>query len=287
MIGFHTNKKNILKFSDKYKSFQIFTTNPRNSKESSISQDEMNQYKQDIILNNIYLVGHFRYTFNLGQINKDLIKIASSDIDIIYNMGGSGCVFHTGNYLKLSVEKSEEIMYQNIKKIIDNTKTEGKFILETSAGEGTSIFTTLESFGKLYKKFDNNYKNKIKFCIDTCHIFAAGYDIDTLDGLIQYITTFHNLIGWQNLEVIHLNDSKTKYNSKKDRHENLESGFIWKDNNESLIALIQIAKFTNIPIILETPDIKNNNFNNLDRIIEYANLNISDNINELINLLKN
>jgi deoxyribonuclease-4 len=284
MIGFHTNKKNINNFSDKYNAFQIFTTNPRSSYKSTISNSEMNKYNLFNKQNNIYLVGHFRYTFNLGQIDKkEIINVASNDIDIIYNMGGCGCVFHTGNFLKLSVQQSEDNMYNNIINIIDNTSTNGKFILETSAGEGTSICTSLDSLANFYNRFNDNYKKRIKICIDTCHIFASGYDISTIKGLFDFFLKFHQKIGWQHLELFHLNDSKTICNSKKDRHENLESGFIWNHNNDSLIALIQIAKITNIPIILETPDIKNNNFINIDKIIQYSKLNINKNVTNFIN----
>ncbi len=286
-IGFHTNKKNINKLSKKYNAFQIFLTNPRSSYKSKITDDEILEYKKMILKNNIYLIGHFRYTFNLGQNNPNLINVASNDIDIISNMGGSGVVFHTGNHLKLSIIESEDIMYNNIIKIIDNLTTNGKFILETSAGEGTSILTTLETLSKFYNRFNNNYKKKIKFCIDTCHIFAAGYDISTYDNMIKYILDFHNKIGWNNLDVIHLNDSKSICNSKKDRHENIEFGEIWNKNNKSLIILLQIAKLTNKSIIFETPDIKTNNYINVDKVINYTNINISNDITNIINLLNN
>jgi endonuclease IV len=101
-----------------------------------------------------------------------------------------------------------------------------------------------------------NHKNKkisekFGICVDTCHIYSAGYDINKTKDVIKYIKDFDKYIGLKNLKVLHLNNSKTELNSNKDRHDNLEHGHI---NIEGLKEFIKLCFKLDIPIILETPD---------------------------------
>jgi deoxyribonuclease-4 len=123
-----------------------------------------------------------------------------------------------------------------------------KILLETTAGQGTNLgykFEQLAGIRRLVKK-----KSKIGFCLDTAHIFAAGYDLRTKSVYDKTISEFDKILGLKNLFVIHINDSKKDLGSRVDRHEHIGKGFLGKDvfrfflNDKRLIS---------IPKILETP----------------------------------
>lgn len=128
--------------------------------------------------------------------------------------------------------------------------TKSIIIFETGAGQGKEICTSLFDLGDLRNRFTESEKSRIKFCIDTCHIFAAGYDIgdehyvEMLDELIE------TCLGWNNVIAIHLNDSKCKLNSRKDRHADIGSGMI---KLKGFKKFIKICAKRNIPMCLETP----------------------------------
>jgi deoxyribonuclease-4 len=98
-------------------------------------------------------------------------------------------------------------------------------------------------------------KDRIRICVDTCHIFSAGYDISDKNKVKEIFLKLENLFGLKNIGLIHLNDSKNELGSKLDRHANLFEGHItnFGKNNEGLISIISFAKKTNIPFVLETP----------------------------------
>lgn len=117
---------------------------------------------------------------------------------------------------------------------------------------------------KLYNSLEKH--SKIKFCIDTCHIFASGYDIRTIQGFDEFIRKFDNLIGIQNIQLIHLNDSKNPLNSGVDRHETLGNGYIFKDNLDTLKYILNFAIKNNISMITETDSFIEDEYSYLSKL---------------------
>jgi len=174
-------------------------------------------------------------------------------------MGIEGIVLHFGNYLQLSEKKAEKNMVKSLKDILKNTsKTSPPILLETSSGEGTLIGKSIDAMKRIYDGLNKSEQKRIGFCIDTCHIFVAGYDLRKKNAFKEYIKEFDKKIGKNKIKLIHLNDSKTPFNERNDRHEGLTKGYIFnKDlggNLESLCEIINISEKENIPIILETHD---------------------------------
>ena len=119
-------------------------------------------------------------------------------------------------------------------------------LLETMAGKGTEIGRNFEEIAQIISRV--NLKDKMGVCLDTCHIYDAGYDIvDNLDGVLD---EFDRIIGLDRLKAIHLNDSKNPYKSHKDRHEKIGEGFI---GLEAVTRIINHPKLKGIPFFLETP----------------------------------
>lgn len=242
---------------------QIFISNPMSIKYNlKYTDSDCKKIKQKLLDTNSKLVIHLPYVINLSKPISNLedawwIKMICTQLEISSKMGSIGCVVHVGKYLDLTELEGIENMYNALMFIItyiikNNLNT--FIILETAAGQGTELITTknnsLEEFSAFYNKFSDLEKKHLRICVDTCHIFAAGFDISTNDKVKIFFDDFHRLIGIKYLSLIHLNDSKSNCGSCVDRHENLGIG---KIGLEGLRNFIRYASYYKIPIILETP----------------------------------
>jgi len=213
---------------------------------------------------NSKIVIHLPYTINLAkpldisQLETKTIKIIIRQLEISHLIGSIGCVVHVGKYTNQTEIEGLENMYKSFRLIIDyiiNNNLDTYIILETSAGQGTELLATknnsLNDLAQFYNKFSSNDKKYIKLCVDTCHIFAAGYDIRRKEMVKTFFDQWHEAIGLENLALIHLNDSKKICGSCVDRHESLGKGCI---GIEGLRHFIRYGIYYKIPIILETPN---------------------------------
>jgi deoxyribonuclease-4 len=196
---------------------------------------------------------HAPYILNFAhEFNKNSWSITSllDHLNICSKMGALGVVVHTGKYMHLDKSEAIENMYQNLKYCLDNSPDNTNILLETPCGQGTELGGRLEEFRIIYNKFSKEDKKRLKICVDTCHVFAAGYDLSEPDKVKTFIKTFDTLIGWKHVGLIHLNDSRTVLNSNLDRHELLDEGHI---KLKGLSVIIKFAYNAGIPLILETP----------------------------------
>ena len=144
------------------------------------------------------------------------------------------------------VEKGIELIVNHLNRILDPTQ-KTIVLLETMAGKGSEVGRTFEEIAAIIKGV--RIKNKIGVCLDTCHIYDAGYDIvNDLDGVIE---EFDRVIGLEKLYAIHINDSKNPFKSHKDRHEKIGEGSIGLD---TFIKIINHPKLKHLPFYLETPN---------------------------------
>ncbi len=258
MYGLHIDStpKTLYTEIDKYKSLkciQLFVNIDKKYK--SYYNDLRNITKKYNIQNII----HASYTINIAQnwdeyswwINQLLLEI-----NIANKINAKFIVLHLGKSLDIDTTVALNNMYSSLLYIANKTKDIPiKILLETSSGQGSEMCIKLEELSHFINKL-LNHKNKSisdKFgiCIDTCHIFSAGYDINTKQSVSNYLKKFDELIGIKNIKLFHLNNSKTKLGSNIDRHDNLEQGTI---QIEGLKELIKFAHKLEIPLILETPD---------------------------------
>ena len=205
----------------------------------------------------IISVVHASYTINLAQTwnyHSWWMKQFINEIKLADILGAKYIVVHLGKQLNLSLAESINNMYTGLLYINSATKQHDvKILIETSTGQGTELCYDINDLGKFYKKFKNNneqIKNRFGICLDTCHIFAAGYNIKGKKNIEIFFNEFDRLIGIENIKLVHLNDSKNNLNSKLDRHDNLSKGFI---GSKSLIQISSFFKNLKVPIILETP----------------------------------
>ena len=126
-------------------------------------------------------------------------------------------------------------------------------VLENMAGQGTVLGSTFEELHEIISLVDN--KSRVGVCLDTCHLFAAGYDISTKESFDAVLKEFDEIVGLDYLKAMHLNDSKGELGSHKDRHENIGKGKIGMD---AFQFIMNDPRFNDIPMILETPIGKEN-----------------------------
>ena len=204
---------------------------------------------------------HSAYTLNFA---KDPIAEKPYWIDAMMKeltiadcIGAEGCVLHMGKAVALSQSQAEDNMYVNVVTLLDRMKSaniNATLFLETSAGQGTEILATrdndLTSLAKFFKRFDRRYHTHLKFCVDTCHIFAAGYDISDKAKVAAFFEDWDARIGLQHMGLIHFNNSVHELSSGKDRHASIQYG---KIPVEGLVAFAITAMKHGIPLVLETP----------------------------------
>jgi apurinic endonuclease APN1 len=258
MMGVHMNDFQILstvteseinpydkKLLEKSNIIQVFVAN----------LDYVNKIKG---YNGKYIV-HASYTINLAR-NWDEYSVHVNqfikEITLAHKLHADGIVVHMGKQLELTIEDAYNNMYSCLLYIHQQTKKDSNIpiYLETSTGQGSETCYKIEDYAYFYKKLvrhkNKEISDRFRLCVDTCHIFAAGYDLTSESSIKMYLEAFEELIGIRYINLIHLNDSKNELGSNVDRHENIGQGHIGKD---SLKYIASYFKNINVPIILETP----------------------------------
>ncbi len=229
--------------------FMFYTGAPQNTNRSPIDEELVMLGKKVLKENNIDInnvVIHAPYIINLANPKNEEFNInfLRQEIDRVEKLGFNKIVLHPGSHVGLGVEEGIENISKCLNMVLSkNTKV--SILLETMAGKGTEIGKTFEEIKSI---IDNTFcSEKVKVCMDTCHMNDAGYDVNNFDELLN---AFDKIIGLDKLECIHINDSKNIRNSHKDRHSNIGYGTIGFDN---MIKIIYNERIKNIPKILETP----------------------------------
>lgn len=154
------------------------------------------------------------------------IEAATQTMRNAEKLGVLGVVTHMGSHKGLGVSAVIDKLTDSLQKVIEPVKN-SKLLLEISAGSGGNVGNSIEELAEIYDAMGRD--ERIGFCLDTCHMFAGGYEVHTQDGWGAALTKFDQLIGLDKLPLFHLNDSKTELGAKRDRHENIGQGFIGDD----------------------------------------------------------
>lgn len=252
--------------------FQVFLASPQKYNSKRHTKASLLKLKKNIIKYDQKVVVHASYMLNFCNPCYDnkhtcAVKLLKKDLEesIIFN--AIGVVVHMGKKLKMTKDEALNNYVLGIKKVLKESPKESTIIFETGAGVGTEICTSMEDLGELYNKFTPDEKNRIKFCIDTCHIFSAGYDIGNEEYVDEYIELVEENLGWNNIICIHLNGSKCKLNSRKDRHEDIGRGEI---NEKGLKKFIIECYKKDIPIVLETPGDKVSSLEQINKVKKWC-----------------
>lgn len=212
--------------------------------------DELNKYKIILVIHGSYAInlchpaGSNRFTTSVNSLVKDL-KSAE-----VIGKRCLGVIIHMGkNVNKLSVEHAIMNYVMGLRDALEATAS-ANIILEMGASQGTEVASRISGLKKIFWSLDKHERRRIKFCVDTCHIWATGYDISTVAGVKKFFDEFDEAIGIKSIVCVHFNDSQTPLGSHVDRHADLGQGYI---GTVGLKAFARIARRYQIPLIMETP----------------------------------
>lgn len=233
--------------------FQCFSRNPRGGAASALDDNDIKQAEVLMELNKMGpILIHAPYTLNMAAAKDDSYQFAREcfvdDMKRMIQIPTHLYVFHPGSRTTLSYETAIERIAETLKiGMIEGSDT--KVLLETMSGKGSEIGKTFEELKDIIDAVgDFHGKDNIGVCLDTCHVYCAGYDIvNNLDGVLD---EFDKIIGIDKIKAVHLNDTMNPFNSHKDRHAKIGEGDIGLD---AVIRVVTNERLKDKPFYLETP----------------------------------
>lgn len=241
---------------------QIFSSSPKAWNFAKTTEENITKFsaiKTKLKIDPVYF--HASYLINLadigriGQLSKQLLK---HELNIASKLGIKGSIVHLGSYKQLVDDRPIVVLINNIKEVLKETPNSTLFIIENAGNK--KIGQKLDEIAVIVKQVNNK---RVKVCLDTCHLYSAGYDLSTPENLNQFLEAFDSLIGIEKLELFHFNDSKDPFNSGHDKHENIGKGTIPIEEFKLIMTHPQLK---HLPFIIETPgfDKKGPDKKNLD-----------------------
>lgn len=238
------------------RAFALFTRNPSRWQSSPISEKETEAFKANCTMFGYspdVILPHDSYLINLGSPdNEGLDKSRKAFLDEMQRCEQLGLTllnFHPGSHLKkMETDDCLDRIAESINIALDQT-TGVKAVIENTAGQGSNLGFSFYQLRRIIDGIED--KKRVGVCIDTCHAFAAGYDLSTPEGYEAVWKEFEEVVGWQYFSAMHINDTKKGLGSRVDRHESLGKGMLGEKVFE---LLMNDPHMDSIPLILETPD---------------------------------
>ena len=236
--------------------FAFFTKNQRQWDAKALDDKEIELFKSECIQNNIdinHILPHDSYLINLGHPDKEKLNKSRNAFNIemcrCEELGLRLLNFHPGSHLN-QITEEDCLLYisESINISLEKTKNVTA-VIENTAGQGSNLGYRFEHIAKIIDNIDD--KKRVGVCIDTCHAFAGGYDLKTINACEKTFKEFDDIIGYSYLRGMHLNDSKKILGSRVDRHHSLGQGEI---GITPFKYIMQNKEFDDIPLILETID---------------------------------
>jgi deoxyribonuclease-4 len=237
-------------------SLQIFTRNQRQWKAAPLSEEEISAFS--LAWNKagrMPVASHASYLINLGSSKEEQVrKSVDAFVDELHRCAALAVphvVFHPGSHGGAGVEVGLANVALHLDRVIEQAGDacgSVTVLLETTAGQGTGLGYRFEELASILEQ--SNYPDRLGICLDTCHIFAAGYDIRTPETYAATFAEFDRLIGLNRICFFHLNDSKKELGSRVDRHEHIGKGYI---GTSGFRELLNDPRFSEHPMTLETP----------------------------------
>jgi len=234
---------------------QIFTANQRQWKARKITPAEAERFRvRRKEAGDIPVASHNSYLINLASAKAEVAEKSqvalAGELARCALLGIEFVVMHPGAHLGSGVEKGIERIATGIDRAIEDSgqSNQVEILLETTAGQGSSLGGSFLELAAIIRQ--SRHPERLGVCLDTCHIFAAGYDIATPQGYRETMAEFDREIGLERLKFIHLNDSKGETGSRLDRHQHIGQGRIGLAGFASLVNDLRLSA---IPMVLETP----------------------------------
>ncbi|MBI4161699.1 MAG: deoxyribonuclease IV [Acidobacteria bacterium] len=233
---------------------QIFTRNSNRWEARPVEGEEIERFRRSLDGNGIRaVVAHASYLINLGSPDPALrersVRALAAELDRCDRLGIPHLVLHPGAHMGTGEEAGLERVRTALERVVGARPPGGAEVcLETTAGQGTCLGHRFEHFRHLIEH--SAVAGRLGFCLDTCHLLAAGYDLRTRNGYRSVMGRFDRLVGLDRVRVIHLNDAKRGLGSRVDRHEHIGRGCV---GVEAFRCLLRDRRFAGVPKLLETP----------------------------------
>lgn len=250
---------------------QVFTSSPQmwKSKEATDEQAEKLQAALKETKIGKHIVSHDSYLINLAapadELREKSINGLSNEIRRCSKLGIPFVVSHMGAHMGQGEAVGIKRIADATKRILKETPDDVTLLVETTAGQGTCLFHRFEQIAALLDLLKGH--KRLAVCLDTCHVFCAGYDIRSKATYEKTFNEFDRLVGCKLIKAVHCNDSKMPFDSHRDRHAHLGEGEI---GPAAFKLLVKDKRFTNTPILVETPEAETHHATNVAKLWQWA-----------------
>lgn len=231
---------------------QVFESAPQTWRPGSHAEDEFEEFNaaaDEASVRPVFI--HAIYLINLASADETLLHRSVGSLKLAlraaWRMHAGGVIFHVGSHKGVGFDAVREQIVRAMADALAASPDEARLIIENAAGQGGAIGSRLAEVGALVRDLASS---RVGVCLDTCHAFAAGYNIAERDGLDAMAEEFDREIGRDKLWAVHANDSKGELGNGKDRHENIGEGFI---GMEGFLTVMSHPLFRDVPFLLEVP----------------------------------
>jgi len=248
-------------------SIQIFTRNQRQWKVKSLETHEIQSFRNEMDVSNIQIAtAHASYLINLGSPEESILirsrEAFCQEFRRCEELGITYLIVHPGAHVGSGEKSGLKTIAESLNFILEREQDyQTQILLETTAGQGSQLGHRFEHLAEILLQLKE--PNQVGICIDTCHIFAAGYDFRTRQGFFHTLEELEKVIGLAKVKAFHLNDSKRELGSRVDRHDHIGEGCI---GLEAFRLLVNEKCFDELPMILETPGGEEHYRDNLENI---------------------
>jgi len=250
--------------------FQIFSRNPRGWGSAPLTGDDCTAFGEKIKSSRLLAVDHMPYLPNLaspkGEVYEKSVAALTAELQRCGQLGIPYLVTHLGHHLGDGIAGGRLRVTKAVNSALTGADNGVMLLLENTAGEKNSVGSSFEHIASIIGEIKK--RERIGICFDTCHAFAAGYDLRTNEGLTDTLRQFDELIGLSHLRIVHLNDSKGERGSGLDRHEHIGMGAI---GEEGFRCILHHTAFRDLPLICETPvDDRRDDAGNIRKVRELS-----------------
>jgi deoxyribonuclease-4 len=233
-------------------SVQVFTQSPRAWRPTNHDPANFEHFRERRAEAGIKgVVCHALYLINLASPKKEFydksVAALRNTVDVAVGIGAEGVIFHTGSHQGAGFEAGLKRVVPALRKCLERTTDDTWLLIENTAGTGDTIGRSLDELAAIVERLDRH--PRIGICLDSCHLYATGYDVTDQSELDRVLEEVDAKIGLDRLKALHVNDSKTPLGSNRDRHDNIGEGLM----GDKLGVFLSHPALQNLPAVLEVP----------------------------------
>ena len=245
---------------------QVFTSSPQQWKAKPLADEAVERFQQAQAATGIdCVVSHDSYLVNLCATNDEIraksIEGLKAEVERCARLGIRWVVSHMGSHLGAGEEAGLQAVAEGARRVFEETSDSVTLLMETTAGQGSALNYRFEHLATLLESLQGH--PRLGVCLDTCHLFAAGYDLRDRESYEATFSELERWVGLDRVKAIHANDSKKGLGSRVDRHAHIGEGEI---GIEAFRLLVNDPRWIEVPILLETPDAETMHKVNLERL---------------------